>query len=268
VSDGDVTAASLEPSLVVVDDPRAASELAADLLIAWLAAALSRRGQADVALTGGSSAAGLYRALREPERVGAIDWSRVHAWLGDDRFVPLDHPDSNGGLALRDLVADGSGPLPRTNLHPVPVDGTSGVAADPVEAARRYADEVVASVPAIGGVPAFDVVLLGVGSDGHLLSVFPGSPALAPGAPLGLAVEAPTHIAPHVARVTLSPAILDAAVRILVITTGAAKASVLAQVLGPIRDPSRWPAQLARRGTATWILDRACAAQVEGSIAT
>jgi 6-phosphogluconolactonase len=211
-----------------------------------------------MALTGGSSASGLYRALRDPDRAAAIDWSRVHGWLGDDRFVPLEHPESNAGLALRELVADG--PLPRGNLHPVPVEDATLQGGDAADAARRYAEEVVAAVPVRDGRPGFDVVLLGVGSDGHLLSVFPGSPALAPDAPLAMAIEAPTHIGPHLPRVTLSPAILDASGRILVIATGAAKATVLGEVLGAERDPARWPAQLARLPSATWLLDRASGA--------
>jgi 6-phosphogluconolactonase len=253
--------AATGPSIVLAGGPAAASELAADLVIAWLAASIGGRGRADIALTGGSSASGLYRALHETGRAGAIDWSRVHAWLGDDRFVPLEHPDSNGGLALRELVADGTGPLPRANLHPIPA------AADPADAARRYAEDVLASMRIRDGRPVFDVVLLGVGTDGHLLSVFPGSPALAEDAPLAMAIDAPTHIGPHLPRVTLSSSILDAAERILVIATGAGKAAILADVLGSVRDPARWPAQLARRPNATWLLDRASAATLDGSAA-
>jgi 6-phosphogluconolactonase len=104
-------------------------------------------------------------------------------------------------------------------------------------------------------VPVFDVVLLGMGSDAHILSVFPGSAALLPHAPWALGIPAPTHIAPHLPRVTLGPAVLPAARHILVLVPGAAKAPTVAAVFGDERDPMRWPAQLAVRDTATWLLD-------------
>ena len=118
-----------------------------------------------------------------------------------------------------------------------------------------YARQILEVVPAADGVPVFDVVLLGMGSDAHILSVFPGSAALKPGAPLVLGVPAPTHIAPHLPRVTLTPVVLPAARHILVLVPGAAKAPVVAAVFGDEHDPSRWPAQLAIRGNATWLLD-------------
>ena len=103
------------------------------------------------------------------------------------------------------------------------------------------------------------MLLLGVGRDGHLLSVFPGSPAIG-SAELAMAIPAPTHIEPHVPRLTLNPAVIGAARQVLVVATGAAKASVLGEIFGPTRDPARWPAQLALRDNATWILDEASAA--------
>lgn len=242
------------PTFLVARGPEATSRLAADLLVAWLAGAIGERGAAHVALTGGSSAKGLYAALRDPRRRRALDWTKVHAWIGDDRFVPLEHPDSNGGLALRELSGEG-GLLPAANLHPVPVSLPT-----PEAAAAAYAAEARAAVPTVDGVPAFDVVLLGIGGDGHLLSVFPGSAALAPDAPLAMAIPAPTHIAPHLPRVTFSPAILAAAEHVMPILAGAAKADVLGRILGPERDPARWPAQLALRATATWVMDADAAA--------
>jgi 6-phosphogluconolactonase len=255
-------AGAVRPMLLLADGPGGVADVAADLLVAWLAGAIGRHGEANVALTGGSSARGLYAALREPRRATAIDWGAVHAWMGDERLVRLDDPESNGGMALRELVADGAGPLPAANLHLVPVDQALAEGRGAEAAAGRYADAIRAAVRMRGAVPAFDVVLLGIGGDGHLLSVFPGSPALAPDAPLAMAIAAPTHIGPHVARVTLSPAILETAERILPMVSGAAKAEVVARILGAERDPARWPAQLAVRPNATWVLDPAAAAGI------
>ena len=104
-------------------------------------------------------------------------------------------------------------------------------------------------------------MLLGIGADGHLLSVFPGSAAF-DSTELAMAIPAPTHIEPHVERVTLNPAVIGAARQVLVVAYGSDKAPVLAHIFGPERDPRRWPAQLARRAGATWILDEAAAANL------
>jgi 6-phosphogluconolactonase len=110
-----------------------------------------------------------------------------------------------------------------------------------------------------GGLPVFDVVLLGVGGDGHILSVFPGSAALEPGAPLAMAIPAPTHIEPHLPRVTLDPALIGVADHVLLSVAGAGKAPVLREIFGPDRDVRRWPAQLALTRRAVWLLDPAAA---------
>ena len=111
------------------------------------------------------------------------------------------------------------------------------------------------------GLAVFDLLLIGVGPDGHVLSVFPGSAALG-SSDLALAIPAPTHIEPHVERVTLNPAILGAAGDLLAVVPGSAKAGALGEIFGPRARPFRWPAQLARRAGATWFLDEAAAARL------
>ena len=115
-----------------------------------------------------------------------------------------------------------------------------------------------ADLDIVDGWPVFDLVLLGVGGDGHVLSVFPGSEAFESTA-WALAIPAPTHIEPHVERVTLNPSILAVAREVLVVMHGADKAAILGDIFGPGLDPRRWPAQLTRRAGATWILDEAAA---------
>ncbi|MBA2254310.1 MAG: 6-phosphogluconolactonase, partial [Chloroflexi bacterium] len=155
--------------------------------------------------------------------------------------------------------------VPADRLHPIPVSEAIGRSLGPEFAAERYAAEVRALVPANEEqTPVFDVVLLGLGSDGHILSVFPGSSALGDEAPLVMAIPAPTHIAPHLPRITLNPRIVPAARLTLVMVPGDAKAGILAEVLGGERDPYRWPGEVARCTTAVWLADRASAANLPG----
>jgi 6-phosphogluconolactonase len=144
-------------------------------------------------------------------------------------------------------------PIPANQVHPI----LPGDEAHPEQVARTYAIVLTETISRrVDGLPAFDLILLGMGSDGHVLSVFPGSAALADDAPLVMAIPAPEHIGPHVPRVTLSPRLLGAADHVLLMVGGGSKAETIGAVFGDVRDPSRWPAQLALRPNATWLLDR------------
>ena len=155
-------------------------------------------------------------------------------------------------------------PIPIENIHPFPIGEAIGEGRGAAWCAATLADELrAAGLPAVDGWPAFDLILLGIGVDGHLLSVFPGSPALDT-TELALAIPAPTHIEPHVERVTLNPAVVGAAVGVVVVVTGAEKASIIPSIFGSDQDPHRWPAQLALRAGATWILDEAAASGLPG----
>jgi len=262
------------PGLVVVGDAEAVIDEGARRIAASLAAAVAERGRADWCVTGGSTAAGIYRALADADGPlrDQVAWRDVHVWWGDDRFVPRDHPLSNVkpfddillGLAGEGLGGGGPAgvPIPPDHLHPFRTGEAIGRSRDAAWCAASLADELRgAELPAVGGWPSFDLLVLGVGGDGHILSVFPGSTAL-DAADLAMAVPAPTHIEPHVQRVTMNPAVVAAARRVLVLVTGSAKAPVVGEVFGASRDPGRWPAQLALRDGATWILDEAAAARL------
>jgi 6-phosphogluconolactonase len=250
--------------IVVLAGPAEVAQEAARRTIAALAAAIDERGTAHIALTGGTTAGPLYRELAAPAHRARLDWSRVHLWWGDERFVPSDHPDSNAGLAYSELLGgdDTPGlPIDPASVHPVPVEEALSDDDPAPLAAQRYADELARHMPLVrGGVPRFDVLLSGLGPDGHVLSIFPGSPALAADAPIVLAIVAPEHVKPHIARVTLSGRVLAAAGTLLVMATGEAKAEIVASVLGPEHNPARWPAQLALLPGAAWLLDVAAAA--------
>ena len=270
-------------TILVRPDPEACALTAAELIATALGDAVAANGTAHWATTGGSTPAAIYRHLAVAPLRDAIPWEGVQLWWGDDRFVPSDHPLSNVHVATSDLLdvgalsgqsgTGGSGsdvfagrtagaPIHAGNVHPIPAGQAIGLGEGPDWAAERYAVELVAhGPPFVDGFPAFDLVLVGVGPDGHVLSVFPGSTTFDAQEPV-LAVPAPTHVEPHVERITLHPRILEVAAVVLVVAHGAAKADTLADVLGEERDERRWPAQLARRPGATWILDEAAAARL------
>ena len=271
-----------EPRIVVLADAAAVADAAADHVMAGLRAAIEDRGVAHLALTGGSSAPPLYERLVSPDHRAAVNWSRVHLWWGDERLVPRDHPASNAGLAAAILLEaaarsgeahDGTAgtdveaglraglELPVTNVHPWPVELAISRGDGGAEAAKAYAADLRHWLPSARGAgPALDMLLLGVGPDAHVLSAFPGSLALADDAPITMAVPAPTHVEPHLPRLTLTLPMVIAARSILVLASGAAKRDMLRDVLDGPRDLRRLPAQAARRPSAAWLLDREAAA--------
>jgi 6-phosphogluconolactonase len=257
-----------EPELAIVADPDTAARDAAERIASSLVAAVERRGRADFCTTGGNTPIPIYRLLAQAPLVDSIPWQLVHIWWGDDRFVPRDHPESNV-TSLDDVLLGGasgepgSAPLPTANIHPYPTDRAIAGGHDYEWCATNYAEEMAAQLPlADGNWPVFDLILVGVGDDGHLLSVFPGSPAL-DSMDWTLGIPAPTHIGPHLPRVTINPRILEAA-PVLVVTWGASKAEALGEIFGEIRDDRRWPAQRTRRPGAAWIVDEAAAQRIPG----
>jgi 6-phosphogluconolactonase len=263
-----------EPEVVVVADPEAGAIEAAARIAAILADAVEGRGRADWATTGGSTPVGIDRRLAVQPLVDAVPWAGVHVWWGDDRYVPRDHPLSNVkpfddvlmGIAEGEEGTAGGGhpgvPLPVENVHPFPTGEAIAHSRGAAWCAAALADQLrAAGLRERDGWPVFDLMLIGVGADGHILSIFPGSAGLS-STELAMAIPAPTHIEPHVERVTLNPAVVAVARQVLVVANGADKAAVLAHIFGSVRDPRRWPAQLALRADATWILDAAAAADL------
>lgn len=250
-----------EPELIVVADAEAASAVAAGRIAAALTEAVTERGAAHWSTTGGTTPGAIYRHLAAEPHRDAVPWDRVHLWWGDDRWVPEDDILSNAlacwDLLLRDV------PVPRGQVHVMPVGAAMAGGHSPAWAAGRYAADLRAADLPIdaAGFPVLDVVLVGIGADGHLFSVFPGSPTWDDPAWVQ-AVAAPTHIAPRVERITLHPRILDAARLPLAVAHGAAKAAILGRVFGPREDPRQLPALLARRSGALWIVDEAAAAEI------
>jgi 6-phosphogluconolactonase len=251
-----------EPRIVRVPDPAATGPAAAELIADALAGAAAARGRADWVTTGGSTPVPVYRALSTPPLRDRVPWDVTHVWWGDERFVPREHELSNVKPLDDALLREGAAPLPRANLHPFPVSRTLAAGQDEAWCAAELVAELhAAGIATEDGWPVFDLVMVGIGPDGHLLSVFPGSTAFDSEA-WALAIPAPQHVEPHVPRVSLNPAILGVAREVLVVAHGEGKAEILRRVLaGPIESRDL-PAQLARHERATWILDEAAAVQL------
>jgi 6-phosphogluconolactonase len=237
-----------EPEIIVAPDLRELSREAAARFQRLAADRIAAAGRFSVALSGGSTPRALYRLLGEPPFHETIDWPRVHLFWGDERFVPPDHPDSNYRLAQEAFIS--TVPIPAGNVHPMPTEGS-----DPHAAAARY-EETLRRF--FASRPRFDLVLLGLGADGHTASLFPGSPALDEDGRLVVAVYVPKLDA---WRLTLTPPALRSARHVMFLVSGLDKASVLREVMEGPYDPHRLPAHLVRpeTGELTWLVDEAAA---------
>jgi 6-phosphogluconolactonase len=245
--------------LQVFDDLVSLSRAAAELV-----AALAREPRPDgrpfsLALCGGGTPQRLYRLLGQPPYRLTIPWGNVHIFWSDERCVPQDDPESNYGQA-RELWLQHV-PLPPHQVHRI--KGELGA----TDAAQAYVAELGAFAQATlteAAWPRFDLVLLGLGEDGHVASLFPGAPDPAESQQAALAVRADYQGRPA-ERVTLTPVILSAAQHVVFLVAGEAKAPALAASLGGQPDPARWPAQRIRpeTGHLIWMADRAAARLVE-----
>ena len=243
--------------VVVVGDGSALARAAAERFARAVEEAVAARGQAFVALSGGSTPKQMGTILtREPYRTG-IPWGHVHVFWGDERWVPLGSPESNAGEARRgflDLV-----PIPHANVHPWDTEAeTPEVAAAAYE---RLLRDVFNQSTAI---PRFDLVLLGMGDDGHTASLFPQTRALAErGDRLAVANLVPKL---DTARLTLTAPVLNAGREILFLVGGPGKAETIEAVLDGPEMPTSLPAQMIRPAhpdsTLRWLVDEDAAAKL------
>ena len=231
---------------------------AAEAIVRILRDAIEERGWASLALAGGRTPRPLYRELAQPPYRTAVQWERVEWFWSDERPVPPDHPDSNFRLAAETLLAELAPPERR--IHRMLTE------LDPREAARLY-EATIRRVFRVDppGIPRFDLILLGMGADGHIASLFPGTAALEEQQRLVVANEVPQL---ETTRLTFTPPLLRAARAILVLVTGEEKAPAVRDALEGPMDPKRLPAHLLRQvdGQVLWILDRAAASQLVGHL--
>jgi 6-phosphogluconolactonase len=231
---------------VVLPTPAAVAEAAADRIVAAARNAIRRRGRFRIALSGGSTPRPVYALLAAPPRVTAVDWTRVEFFWGDERCVPPDHPESNFGVA-RQLLLDRLPGVRQDATHRMPAD-----APDRDAAARGYQLEIARAfgvAPDAPRPPAFDLVWLGMGRDGHTASLFAGSTALEERRRWVVTTWAP---APAAWRMTFTLPLINAARSVLFMVCGPDKAAAFASVRSGSRD---LPASRIATRRTLWLVD-------------
>ena len=237
-----------ENEVVVFPDAKDLAATVATRLLSAVAAAQAAKGSASLVLTGGRTGIAVLEAVRTA--ASAVDWSTVDIYWGDERFLPAGNPERNetqARAALLDHV-----PVDQTRVHPMaPSDGRFGD--DPDAAAAAYAE-------LLGESPQFDVLLVGVGEEGHTLSVFPDSPAVR-SADVVVAVRDCPKPPPTRVSLTLSTARL--ASQVWLMTTGAAKAEAVGKALAGVSEVEIPAAGARGRDATVWFLDEAAAVEVK-----
>lgn len=239
--------------LQICDEPESLSRSAAEHLVHVAGEAVSQRGRFLVVLAGGNTPRRLYRLLTTGPFLERVPWQVTHWFWGDERCVPPDDPESNYGQA-RALLFEHV-PAPETNIHRIRGElDPQQAAADYAQALRRFADPGLLW-------PRFDLVLLGLGADGHTASLFPGSPP-DPGPDTATLVVTAAYAGRPTQRITLTPRVFNDARHVLFLVSGAEKAEALAATLEGSHDPVRRPAQRIHpsHGRVTYLVDRAAAA--------
>lgn len=230
----------------ILPDATSLITAAAEHFVSTARSAIAKRGVFYVALAGGSTPKGLYEKLATSPYIEQIDWARVHLFFGDERCVPATHDDSNFKMARQamiDLI-----PIPAENVHRMPTE--SGDAAD---VAVRYADTMKT---VMDGAP-FDLVLLGLGPDGHIASLFPETPALE----VTDTLTASLYVEKFDSwRVTITYPVINAARQVIVFIAGEAKAAIVKDITSDA--VSGLPVQrLAPENDYYWFMDKAAAGQ-------
>jgi len=242
----------MKPTVRIFKDAVELSRAAADLFVTLAVQSIRERGRFLVALSGGSTPMALYRLLaREP-----IDWTRIHVFWGDERLVPPEDAENSYGQAREALLKHI--PIPTENIHRVASE------LDPVAAARDYASILREFAAPPLDWPRFDLVLLGLGEDGHTASLFPGSPVDAT-EPV-IAVTAQYQGRPA-RRVTLTPLVFNAARQVIFLVTGANKAVTLKGVFSDYNSSEQVPAKRIQPadGQVTWLVDKAAGKEIKPS---
>jgi 6-phosphogluconolactonase len=236
----------VNPRVQIFPDAETLARAAAEKSALALEGAVRQRGSATFVLTGGKTPIPIYEMLARSPYRERVDWDRIDFFWGDERCVPPDHPESNFGMARQALLS--RIPVAESRIRRI-----LGELEDAEKAARRYEAEIRRAAGS-AEIPSFDLVLLGMGEDGHTASLFPGTAW--DEERLVVAVSPPRLAS---TRISMTPRILNAANKVIFVTAGAAKAPALAKVL---EDPANdYPAKRIRpvAGSLTWMVDETAA---------
>ena len=240
--------------VLVHPDAEALAVAAAETFVRATTDAVAARGLAFVLLSGGSTPKRMGQLLATNAFRLRAPWESIELFWGDERWVPLDSPESNAGEAKRTFIDHV--PIPASRVNPFPVEGP-----DPQSAAKIYESTLRTVFGATEGLPRFDLIMLGMGDDGHTASLFPGTAAIQEGQAMVVAHHVPKLDA---IRLTLTPPVLNAAREIVFVAGGAGKAETLRRVLEEPERHHDLPSQIIRPtdGTLTWLIDDAAAANL------
>ena len=232
----------MHKTVEVLPDLAALIERSLSITLAKIQTAIESRGLCTIALSGGSTPKPLYEAIAAQQ----LPWDKIHVFWGDERYVPPDHPDSNQLMARRAWLD--SVDIPAQNIHPMPTDD-----ADPADAARKYEAHLAEFFHLkTGEFPALDVILLGMGDDGHTASLFPHTEALQVRDRLitvGSKDGQP--------RITFTAPTINHGRCVMFVVAGANKRAALAEIFAPEADELSYPSRLVQpQGELWWLLDR------------
>ncbi len=241
------------PDVHILPTPEEAAREAAKLVVNLASECVEVRGRFTIALAGGSTPRLLYQTLALSPFAENAPWDCWHLFWGDERCVPPDHPDSNYRMA-REALLD-SVPVPEDQVHRIRGEMPPGAGAEQYESLMRRQFDT--------DLPAFDLVLLGVGEDGHTASLFPGTDALENAQQLVMANWVP-HLQVH--RVTFTLPLINAARVVVFLATDRSKADAIGRIITPAFGSSPLPAGRVRpaSGAAHWFLTTAAASQITG----
>jgi 6-phosphogluconolactonase len=241
------------PQIRVFTDPDAVAQAAAEIVAEAAEGAIAERGSFSISLAGGSTPKKLYELLAQVPHRSRIDWPRVHVFFGDERVVPPDHKDSNYRTAREALLS--KVPIPGDNVYRMRGE------IDPRQAAKEYG--LMLKEKFGDGAP--DVTLLGMGADGHTLSLFPGTGAVKEREHRVVANYADNSTTGRSWRITMTAPFVNRSRQVLFLVTGADKAKTVSEVLEGPSDPDHLPAQLIAptAGELIWLLDAAAAGMRE-----
>ena len=233
----------------VLPDKASLLKRSLEVVLSKMQAAIQEHGQCAIALAGGGTPKPLYEALSTQD----LPWDKVHVFWGDERYVPADHPDSNQGMA-RSAWLD-KVDIPAANIHPMPTDGATPAA----DAEKHEAQLREFFGTAVGELPRFDVILLGIGDDAHTASLFPHTDALQVKDRLVTVGNKDGQ-----PRITFTAPLINHAHCVMFLVAGASKRPALAQIFAPDADALTYPARLIQpQGELWWLLDESAGQELK-----